>query len=311
MDSRMSRWTCLTLFAVANLVFWLGVAVAVGLVVSDGVDLGVETFIREGQATAVAFWKQVSARSTQNAANPTAIVPTRPNVTASPRVNATDTLTWPSTPTLVPTQQAEPKETGNDTGANPSLPATRQPQATQTSTGSSEAQASAAPPAQPTAWPSSTPIRSPLLMSDPDLTSLFNLYAEMGRSAVGRPVQIRYHEGPLNEQISRLLADNPDLPYRDVQVDLNRDEVILTGKVTVVGFEVDTEVTGQLMAESCQPQVAVEEIRVAGLVTPGFVREGIKEIVLDALDWYPSDYPLCMEQIVLEEGRLTVYGSRR
>jgi hypothetical protein len=148
-------------------------------------------------------------------------------------------------------------------------------------------------------------------MSDPDLSSLFNLNAEMERSAVGRPVQIRYDEGPLNEQIAGLLADNPDLPYRDVQVDLNRDEVILNGKVTVVGFEVDTEVTGQVIAESCQPQVAVEDIRVAGLVTPGFVREGIKEIVLDALDWYPPDYPLCMEQIVLEEGRLTVYGSRR
>jgi hypothetical protein len=29
------------------------------------------------------------------------------------------------------------------------------------------------------------------------------------------------------------------------------------------------------------------------------------------MTWYPADYPLCLEQIVLEETRLTCYGYRR
>jgi hypothetical protein len=78
-----------------------------------------------------------------------------------------------------------------------------------------------------------------------------------------------------------------------------------------VGFDVDTEVSGAVIARDCAPRVEVADIRIAGFLTPGFVKENIEEIVTESLDWYPPDYPLCLEQIVLEEGRLTVYGSRR
>jgi hypothetical protein len=47
------------------------------------------------------------------------------------------------------------------------------------------------------------------------------------------------------------------------------------------------------------------------VLTPGFVKERVKEMFLTLLEWYPKDYLLCLEQIVLEEDRASVYGHRR
>jgi len=166
-------------------------------------------------------------------------------------------------------------------------------------------------PSPPAATPPTALSSSLLPLSDPDAADLLHLDAEMSRSATGRPVQIRYSEAALNREIGALLAANPDLPYQNVYADLKHDGVVLSGSVTVLGFQVEAEVSGRVVARDCQPQVEIETISIAGLATPDFVREGIQDIVLEALAWYPADYPLCLEQIVLEEEQLTVYGSRR
>jgi hypothetical protein len=46
-------------------------------------------------------------------------------------------------------------------------------------------------------------------------------------------------------------------------------------------------------------------------MTPALFKDKIGEMIHQAMAWYPADYPLCLEQIVLEETRATVYGYRR
>ena len=62
MPSRFSRWTLLLILAACNLAFWLGAAVATGLLVSREVDLGLETLLRERQATAVVVWEETISK---------------------------------------------------------------------------------------------------------------------------------------------------------------------------------------------------------------------------------------------------------
>ena len=135
--------------------------------------------------------------------------------------------------------------------------------------------------------------------------------AEIQRSAVGRPVQLRYGEPALNREVAALLTQAPDLPYENIHVDLKRDQVVVTGDVLVLGFEVETEVLGTVVVENCIPKVEVESIAIAGLLTPAFVKDEIKKLLEESMSWYPTDYALCLEQIILEESRATVYGSRR
>lgn len=162
-----------------------------------------------------------------------------------------------------------------------------------------------------TPLPAETPLRTPLLMTDPGLEGLMRLHAEMGRSDVGRPVQIRYGEAALNREVEALLAQYPNLPYHDVQVKLGRDQIVAEGMVDLLGVEVSTEIVGMVQADDCLPEVQIDTVALAGVLTPEFFRDQIKDIVLESLSWYPVDYPLCLEQIVLEEGRVTVYASRR
>jgi hypothetical protein len=148
-------------------------------------------------------------------------------------------------------------------------------------------------------------------MSDPTLDGLMLLDAEMERSVVGRPVQIRYHETTLNRELGALLAHYPDLPYKNLQVDLQRDQVTVSGHVMAMGFQLSTKVLGTVTVRDCLPETEVQAISIAGVFTPRFVRDRIEDMILESLSWYPTDYPLCLEQIVLENDRVTVYASRR
>jgi len=306
MSSRIPRWSCLTVLAVCNLAFWLAVAIGVALLASDKIDLGLESSLRAGQATVAALWQQAPPTLSPDAA-PGSVNPSPPPLQGEQEPPAgqkavSASSTPPPTPinlqrSFPPTMP--PRPTTNNT---PALAAQSTPQA---------GAAPTAAPSPSTATPPPALASSLLPLADPNAADLMRLDAEMSRSAPGRPVQIRYSEAGLNREISALLAQNPGLPYQNVHADLKQDGVVLSGRVTVVGFQVNAEVSGRVTAQDCQPQVEIETISIAGLTTPGFVREGIKDIVLGSLDWYPADYPLCLEQIVLEEDQVTIYGSRR
>jgi len=311
MNDRISRWSCLTILAIANLLFWVAVAVVVGLVADDRINLGIETFVRERQATWTT-WKQLSLQT----AGPT----TRPSPTLTPGERTAHATARPVTATLPPTPRPQPTLTIPARIASSSQPTptvrgriASSPQPSPSISPSVTLPGSNPPPRPSSPTPPPTPalLRSPLLLANPSFDNLMDMDAEMNRSAGGRAVQIRYEEEKLNRELASWLADYPDLPYRDLSIQLNRDQVVLRGKVTVLGFQVSAAVTGRLLARDCLLQAEVQSISIAGFLTPGLVRNEIEQIILELVSWYPADYPLCLEQIVVEEGRITIYGSRR
>jgi hypothetical protein len=290
MFTRNRRWFWLTLFAVANLACWVGGAIAVGLVVGERVDLGVETLIRQGQATAASAWKQASQSVTRSTATPESPGPTV-NPPQDETINPSPTMSLSS---------SEPTTSGSD----PQSVLTPAPDGT-----------SAAGPLTPTEGPSPEPeatlVSSPLLLADPEISSLSKLDAELSRSAPDRAVQIRYQEDALNREIAALWRNNPELPYRDVYIDMQPDRVAVTGRVAVLGFALNANLTGRVLVQDCVPTLEMESLSVAGIMTPKFVKDQVQDMVFEAMSWYPEDYPLCLQEIVLEDSRATVYGYRR
>lgn len=298
MNGRISRWHCLTILAIVNLVFWVAVAVVVGLAATDRVNLGIETFVREHQATVVTLWKQAGPQNPRPA--------TRPTLPTVAGEKASGAPAQPPTATTTPSPQLQPPQVARTTATPQPQPAgsdARPP----ASAGNSPTPSAVNPPPQPPATLSS----SPLLLAEPAFDSLMHLDAEMNRSAVGRAVQIRYGEAMLNRELTSLLASYPDLPYHDLHVQLNRDQVIIQGKITVMGFDVSAQVSGIVVARDCLPQAQAQAVSIVGVSTPGFIKQEVEKIILELLNWYPADYPLCLEQIVVEEGRVTIYGFRR
>jgi hypothetical protein len=290
MLNRNARSGLLAILALANLVCWVGVAIVIVLVIGDSVDLGVETLIREGQATAVAMWEQASRRELQSTAIPPIVAQAQqPAQPKSVQNAAPATITWPAPST--PLSNPEPTAV---LGNSQELAAT-----------------SDSPDPLLTPEPEATLISSPLLMANPEMNSMAALRAELSRSAPDRAVQIRLQEDALNRELTALWEKHPELPYRDVQIDLKPAGVIVTGNATVFGFEVNAQISGQVVAQDCLPHFEISNVSVAGLMTPQIFKDKIGDMIHRAMTWYPANYPLCLEQIVLEENRATVYGYRR
>jgi hypothetical protein len=308
MFRRSSRWTWLVVLAVFNLVFWIGAAIGVGVLVTDTLDLGVESFIRAQHATVVVAWdRMASGRALATA--PATRVAVRPTGQAAP-LQANVVPTIPAATDTVSTGRPTPIAT------RPALKSVDPQESTQGAPSDPPVEAAVIPnptPRPATATPETVAalLTSPLVVSDPGMNGIAGIDAEMARSATGRPVQIRYSEGALNQEVTTALVDYPDLACQDVQLNLEPDRVVVEGNVTIMGLQVDAKVEGTVVARDCMPQAEISSISIAGLLTPGFIRDAIENMVLDSLSWYPPDSPLCMERIVLEKDQVTIYGSRR
>jgi len=323
-----SRSGLLTAFVIANLVFWILVAVAVGVLASDLVDLGIESFFRESGSALVSLGvAPPPSGDTAQAVAPGAtapqaalVEPVEPAEEGAGFKESGEGTLAPSGPTPARTEPEEPA----GAGGNPAPSTEMTPYATRTPRTQSGAPAEAVP-AQPTiaptqapanqaagsSLPSPAPEAGPLLLVDPDVDRLNRLDAEIQQSAVGRPFEIRMAESALNEQLTVALARYGELPYTGVSADLKPGQVVLSGKVRVIGLEVPAEVRGTVVAVGCRPAVQIDSVTVGGILTPKFVKQQVVQLVEDSLDWYPADYPLCIEQIVIEENRAILYGSRR
>ncbi len=317
------RWYRLTGLALVNLVLWVAIAAVAGLLISDQVDLGFETELRQMQATAIAAWEQLSERglplpgrasSVASRSQPTAGLP------STGQLRPTSAVDW-SEPAHPPVGspaagnsialQPVPASPGSSTGAGSQPAATP---ATGSSRGESQVgtgQGAGSGPGRPPAEPTQVLLTKPLLLADPEIHNLADLNAEMARSAPGRVVQIRYQEEMLNQEIATLCDNNPRLPFRNVHADLQRGQVVLTGEILALGFQLEATVTGTVEVHDCRPKFEIRTIAIAAVPTPQFVRDQVGRRVLEAMNWYPADYPLCLEQIVLEETRATIYGYSR
>jgi hypothetical protein len=329
------RWLRLTIMALGNLVLWVAIAALVGLLVSDQMDIGFETELRQVQATAIAAWRglvegdlAVPGRSTPLASNPR---PTPPTVVTRDS-NAASSATSSEAP------PAAERPTGAGTGASDTVPepaATGAPAASVPSTAdgplpdqtaplesarpgaagdlsaSGTAQGTVQSAGRPSPEPTAILLIRPLLLTDPTFDDLGMLNAEMARSAPGRVVQISYQEDFLSQEIHAFCENKPDLALRNVQAELQKGKLVLTGETTFLGFHIKARVSGTITVLDCRPEIEIRDIAMAGILAPKAIRNQLEQQVLEAMTWYPTDSPLCLEQIVLEESRATIYGYRR
>jgi hypothetical protein len=273
--------------AVANLVLWVGLAVGVAMLASDSMNLGIETLVRSGEATAVAYLRQTPAvradveRKAQGAIAAQDVAgPEARGTAAAPAISGEGQAGRAPLPVTT---------AGMDDG----LPAVDE---AATRAGVQAGQ---------------EPAPSPLVLSDPGFTGLMQAGSAVELAARGQQVEIYYDEATLNQEIADLIAESGDLPYTNVRLSLNHDRVLVTGVITVLGLRVNAELLGVPVIEDCGLEMDVQALSIGGLLTPRFIKNQASTVALQALDWYPSNSPVCLEAIALDDGSLTVYGYRR
>lgn len=291
MCGRCPRWGWLLLVAVANLAVWVGLAVGVATLAGDPGNVGIEALMRRGEGTAAAYLHQPTPSMLQAAGETVAAIITY-------EVDGSE-IVEPERAGVIPEEDQEwlaPSPV-------PPLPA---------GTGLPTAQAAAtAPVAAPEATPAPSGAASSLVLSDPGFSGLMQAGSSMELAPRGQRVEIHYEEAALNEEIAALLAGAGDLPYRNVRISLHSDRILVTGEVTVLGLHMNAELLGTLIAEECALRMDIQGLSVGGVLTPRFMKNQASTIAVQALDWYPADSPVCLDEVVLGNGAVTVYGYRR
>ncbi len=159
--------------------------------------------------------------------------------------------------------------------------------------------------------PAGNPPAPPVVLSDPTLAELAVLDAELQTWPPGRVLQASYTQAAVNRELAALQAANPQLRLRDLQAQLSWDRIGLTGTLTLLGMDLSVEATGRVTIVECRPRVQVDSLRAGGLAAPGLVRNQVLGWLQEWIRWYPPDHPLCLQEVVLGDGMVTIIGVIR
>ncbi|HNS49722.1 MAG TPA: hypothetical protein PKO09_00900 [Anaerolineae bacterium] len=295
----------LAVLAFANLVVWGAAAYSVSLVASDRLDLGIESSVREVQTTAIAAWNASRPGASASGAGSTG------GDISGPQAQPDGSVLPAGQAALVPRPATPlPQATTAAAEAGEALPvesaAALSPESIALEPGSA-----LAPGATGASAASTAPITTPLILADPPFHDLTALDRELATSAAGRTVQIRYLEASLQKEVGLLLEGRSDLPYQNVQLELRGGQLVVLGDLVLLGVPLHAQVKGTLVASDCRPSVAVSSVKIGWLFTPVVVRNQVESLIGQVLEWYPEGYPLCIDRIVTQEDRVTLYGHRR
>ncbi len=143
---------------------------------------------------------------------------------------------------------------------------------------------------------------------EPGIAELAQQVSEGGRS--GEPFDLEITDQEAAETIAYFLARSPDVPFRDVQVFIHPQGITADGVAELAGLRVGVVVQLQMTLRDGAPIVTVQDLQLAGMAVPGFVRNRIQE-ELDAQFSAAQGLPLVIDTLTLEEGRGTLRGTIR
>lgn len=168
------------------------------------------------------------------------------------------------------------------------------------------------PPATVTAtpWSLETP-PTPLVVVDPSLTDRAVLEQQFQQARVGQQLVLLVHDDHVERELAAFLNTQTNLDYRNVTVRFLPGLVELGGEVRAMGLWIPATVRGPVTARDCLPEATITELEVGGFLTPRWVSDFVADLVYRELDRYPSDLPVCLEQIQVGEGEATISGYKR
>jgi hypothetical protein len=143
---------------------------------------------------------------------------------------------------------------------------------------------------------------------EPDIANLRQRLLEGGHS--GEPFQLQVTDQEAAETIAWYLARHPSIPFRQPQVNIQPDGIEARGAAEIAGLRVGLMGRAAIELQHGVPYVTLEDLDVAGVAIPGFVRSRIQSEI-DAQFSLSQNLPLVIDHLVLKEGEATVSGTIR
>jgi len=143
---------------------------------------------------------------------------------------------------------------------------------------------------------------------EPDMAALRQELNEGGHN--GEPFTVEVTDQEAAETIAWYLEGHPNVPFRDPQVSIRPEGVTAEGVAEILGLRIGISGRAAIRLRDGAPLVTLEDLHLAGLAVPGFVRDRI-QTEIDAQFSLAQNLPVLIEEIRLEEGRATILGKIR
>ena len=162
------------------------------------------------------------------------------------------------------------------------------------------------------AWASALSLREVRIIEprlEPDLADLRDRIIEGGHSGESFTIVVTNQEA--EETIVWYLDRHPSVPFANPRVEIHLDVVEAWGEAHVAGLRVGLHGRARVVLRGGVPVVTVEELGMAGLRVPGFVRQRIQQEVDAQFDLSDQDLPVIITRFELTEGQAVVEGTIR
>jgi len=172
----------------------------------------------------------------------------------------------------------------------------------------------------PTTAPSPTPTARLTLLPTPTAllvaTSTPIAYPSAAPSAIPTGVvtlvALDLTEAEVNTIVQKAIAGRSEIPISDVYVALEPGLMVATGSVKVSILSVDLELELTVEAEGGKAVPRIVDIRSGGRPLTGFLRNQVEAMINPYLAlWLQTETGIYVEDVVIEEGRLTMTGRHK
>ncbi len=133
---------------------------------------------------------------------------------------------------------------------------------------------------------------------------------QAGQSA-GQPFSITLTDQQAAEGVAWFLSRHPEVPFSHPQVRTDPAGISAYGVVHMFGLSTKVYGRASVGLRDGLPQVAVEEVGVAGLILPQWMLDAIRNELRGPLDFSRYDLPISFSRLELGEGTITGEGVYR
>lgn len=196
----------------------------------------------------------------------------------------------PVLPTLTPVQQAAvPTDT-------PTIAPTDTPTPVPTDTPT--------PTPEPTATPTSTPVptKKPVSKSAPAKVS----------TPTPAVYVMKMTEAELNKLAQEEIAKQSDVAVSNVRIDLQPDQIVVSGTTKVGFFNVNLEITAIIPVKNGRPEPEITEIKVNGEPVTGFLRQQIDAMIAPYLNQFAqTDLGVYVDDVTITNDQFVITGRSK
>lgn len=123
------------------------------------------------------------------------------------------------------------------------------------------------------------------------------------------PYRLTLSEKEVNELVQKGLAMQPGVPVSHVYVRLETGQITVSGRARLGFFTLDVEAVATLTVEDGKPIPQIVEIRAGGQPLTGFLRAQAENLLRPYLQqWLQAETNIYVEEVVIEEGQISVTG---